>query len=144
MNATIDHCSLETGKLLSDCGVESKYIFIDEIFRDDGRYYTHIILREELFGLNVNKIYPAYTWQEILWEHAEEFFGDKEMDTDLYYCSRVWQAWNYGTMTKNDFEENLEPAFVLHTNQIIKILQQKKYDEADLYFRENCVLIKKL
>ena len=24
---------------------------------------------------------------------------------DAYYCTRVWEAWGYGTMTSRDFEE---------------------------------------
>lgn len=58
---------------------------------------------------------PPYSWQEILWEYPEEFFNNK-------YIQK-----SYTTITET----------------ILSLLQQKKYEEADLYFRENCILISK-
>lgn len=145
MKANRDHISLETARLLEDCGVESKFVFVDEIFRDDDRYYTYIATFSEeiLENKKINKLTPAFTWQEILWEYSKEFFGEDEYDTDTLYCTRVWEAWGYKTMTDNDFERIYIPNYQHHTNEIKSLLQQVRYTEADLYFRKNCILIKK-
>jgi len=126
MEPTKDHIGLETAKLLKDCEVEA------------GRYFSEngtIITNEEYYnfqdlassvglpsGSQVEQHSPIYTWQEILWEHAEEFFGSHEENVDG--TTRSYNSMNYACM-------------------IVKLLQQKEYEEADLYFRKHCILIKK-
>lgn len=63
----------------------------------------------------VNEDTP-FTWQEILWEYAENFFGSNL----IHYNNITW---------------------IQRTRDILSLLQQKKYDEADEYFREHCILI---
>ena len=120
MEANKDHISLETAKLLKDCGVESENLFIEYKNSFNIRNKTKL---ECLFLIHLsgtyNRVYPAYTWQEILWEHAEEFFGE-----DYVYCG------GYSL-----------PAFKEFPKDIILLLQQKKYKEADEYFRKNCIFI---
>jgi hypothetical protein len=120
MKANHTHISLETAKLLKDCGIESKYWYY--------KNHAGIFIREkdkdkdiiEMFGHHWkdNWYYPAYTWSEILWEFPEKFFGkpfDFEDDT-------------------GDF------TYHMATRDILHLLQHKQYDEADKYFRENCIL----
>lgn len=95
MKATKDHISFETAKLLKDCGIKNKYVMRDN--------------------------YPAFTWQEILWEHAEKFFGSETIHIN-------------GMDT--GFGDYLEKP-----REILKLLQKKKYDKADEYFRKHCILI---
>lgn len=122
MEANNTHISLETAKLLKDCGVESEYF-----------YYRNELIHNELFykiydeykGMGIygiecqnkmmSKCYPAYTWQEILWEYPVLFFGENEIEQDL----------------SNGI-----------TDTILFYLQRKEYDQADKYFRNNCILIK--
>jgi len=124
MKATKDHISLETAKLLKDCGVESKDTYQMQFALS---YYTTIgksgyglkdkILRE--IGEDVE--FPAFSWQEILWEYPKSFFGGK----------------NHYQVTINSSPES---GFDYIATEILILLQQQKYDEADLYFRKNCIL----
>jgi hypothetical protein len=111
MKANKTHISLETAKLLNDCGVGSKYYWYLEHAKNlpDGEWI--IRGKEEYFPNQILKdyFYPAYTWQEILWENAEKFFG-KEV-----------------------------PKYLECSEKILRLLQQEKYDEADEYFRDKCV-----
>lgn len=56
-----------------------------------------------------NKARSFVTLKEISWEDLSEdnrvVFRDKaaNMLKDLYCCTRVWEAWNYGTMSQDDF-----------------------------------------
>ena len=106
MQATKEYISLETAKLLKDCGVESKYYY-NRHLADNNFCLTETdhskISRWESF--------PAFTWQEILWEYSLE------------------SLWEYFA--------------TLLAKEIILLLRQKKYKEADLYFREHCILIPK-
>lgn len=128
MKANSTHISLETAKLLKDCGVDSEYY-----------YYQNELIHNELFykiynehkGMGIygvqcqhkmmSKCYPAYTWQEILWEYPQEFFGkcSEAVIPSAGYC-----------------DEAGCPAYLL------ALLQQKKYDEADKYFQDHCILTK--
>jgi hypothetical protein len=110
MEANSTHISLETAKLLKDCKIESEYKFFFDNY-DKGELKCSISNNEH-FLQNIVRTYPAYTWQEILWENNEVFF-----------INPYKYDWN--------------------TKIILDLLQQKKYDEADKYFRENCILIKK-
>lgn len=114
MEANSTHISLETAKLLKDCKLNSS-----------AYYCNKKLIRKPLFrGKTISaedEIYPAYTWQEILWEYPQEFFGkcSEAVIPSAGYC-----------------DEAGCPAYLL------ALLQQKKYDQADKYFRDNCILIK--
>jgi len=115
MKANSTHISLETAKLLKDCRVESEYKFFFDNY-DKGELKCSISNNKH-FLQNIVRTYPAYTWQEILWEYDEEFFGE------------------------NEIKQNLSHIGI--TDTILFYLQRKEYDEADQYFRDNCILIKK-
>lgn len=109
MEANSTHISLETAKLL-----EGK-LRID----NEWGYYSTAYDNYETYALSGNPAfwrgqpnYPAYTWQEILWEYPILFFGNEE-------GSEYYKSIN-----------------------ILQKLQDKEYDEADKYFRDNCILIK--
>ena len=110
MKANSTHISLETAKLLKDCKLNSSAYYCNEK-----------LIRKPLFrGKTIsaeNEIYPAYTWQEILWEYPQEFFG-----SDLWFDNHNAKWWIY-------------------SDSIFRFLQKKKYDEVDQYFRDNCILI---
>lgn len=120
MKATKDHISLETAKLLDNCGIESKYTCHEAIWNrgtiDEESWM--VVHDTKYIGNNCRKqgkiIYPLYTWQEILWEYPEKFFGD---------------------------EFNVRFNMISYIENIVNLLAIKKYYEADLYFRENCKLI---
>lgn len=116
MKATKDHISLETAKLLINCGVRCEHTFLNVGCSADPEWE----FRKERFGFGFDAIYglPAYTWSEILWEHAEKFFGLSEWSKE------------YNT-----------PSFFEKSRELLFLLIEKKYDEADEYFRENCVFI---
>jgi hypothetical protein len=124
MEATKDHISLETAKLLNDCGVESKYAYGDCV----GKWgiYSHPSIDNRHHPDLYKYGSPAYTWQEILWGYPKEFFGDKFLGEA-----------NMNGTTFNQFTWSFYP------ETILSLLQQKNYKEADLYFRENCILINK-
>jgi hypothetical protein len=126
MEANSTHISLETAKLLKDCKVESEY-----------GYYATAHDNYETYSISGNRHYwkgqpnyPAYTWQEILWEYSKEFFGDEERV--------VWIETL--TFANHLVSETYTPG---KSAYILDLLQKKEYDEADEYFRENCILIKK-
>lgn len=112
MQANKTHISLETAKLLKDCGVESDWGYYTEAYDN---YSEHKLSNNPHFW-KLQPNYPAYTWQEILWENAEKFFGKPYI--------------------KNGHKDYFHPQkyYVL---EIIDLLQQKKYQEADEYFRDN-------
>ena len=112
MKATKDHISLETAKLLKDCGVESKEYYLCIGFYETDNTIEYYI--EDWIIDDESGDHPAFTWQEILWEYNEIFFNN----------------------------EYLQKSTTLITQTILTLLQQKKYEEADLYFREHCILIK--
>lgn len=134
MKATKDHISFETAKLLKDCGVESKYMY-GEVWTgdtDNSVLKENIIKQEDGLICHVKLIKkleisqgivqcPAFTWQEILWEYAEDFFG----------CETI-----HINGMDTGFGDYLEKP-----REILKFLQQKKYILADEYFREHCILI---
>ena len=107
MKANKTHISLETAKLLKNCGVESEWGYYTEAYDN----YSDYKLSNNPHFWKGQPNYPAYTWQEILWENAEEFFRKEHI--------------------------------FFRTIIILDLLQQKKYDEADKYFRDNCKLIKR-
>ena len=106
MQANKTHISLETAKLLEDCGVESAKHW------HETKYEGYKIEYGKVPEDNNNEEftdYPAFTWQEILWENADKFFG---------------------VIYERDFSK-----------EILFLLQQKKYEEADKYLRDHCILI---
>ncbi|MBL7052082.1 MAG: hypothetical protein ISS01_03240, partial [Nanoarchaeota archaeon] len=119
MKANKTHISLETAKLLKDCGVESEYYWQESLIMSSlisdlrkgigwtGNWY----LKEAKYAsiededkIYEGHLYPAYTWGEILWENAEKFFGEQ----DICFPSK--------------YAENHFVASIL-----INLLQQKKY-----------------
>jgi hypothetical protein len=119
MEATKDHISLETAKLLKDSGIESEYYYVHDLW---GGLENEIKKGNRPEGGYSWSVYPAYTWQEILWEYPQEFFGEKK-----------WKA----TYPSGGYCD--EAGYLA---DIMNLLQQKKYKEADQYFRDNCILIK--
>jgi hypothetical protein len=118
MEANSTHISLETAKLLKDCKVESEC-----------GYYATAHDNYETYSISGNRHYwkgqpnyPAYTWQEILWEYPERFFWGKNFSYDAEYDNE-WANGNFIVF------------------RILQLLQQKEYDEADEYFRRHCILI---
>jgi hypothetical protein len=128
MEATKDYISLETAKLLKGCP-NSNCIYIENAYSQYGskkeEYGTVIIERELRTDIYRGKTYPAYTWQEILWEYPKEFFEETCIIKHPHIVDRFCY-WNIERVTE----------------EILKNLRLKKYDEADLFFRENCILIK--
>lgn len=113
MKANKDHISLETAKLLKDCGVKSEYIFGYSMkgTENDG-YYLKKRTEKYLFTF----YYPAFTWNEILWEYPKEFFGRFEKSNFCNECD-------------NDFL----------TSDILQLLQEGRYDKADEIFFRFCI-----
>lgn len=118
MEANSTHISLETAKLLKDCKVESEWVFMNTIEGDPDDGWK---ISKSINGVGE---YPAYTWQEILWEYPQEFFGEDVYDTFGEYCHTC----NFHTCR--------------FTVDILDFLQDKEYDKADKYFRDNCIYIK--
>lgn len=108
MEANKTRISLATAKLLKDCGPKT--------IRDALSEENYIIDPYE------DKVYPAYTWQEILWEYAGKFFHSSNLGRARLEFDGEW---HYN-----------------HIEHILNLLQQKKYQEADEYFRKNNNLIK--
>lgn len=126
--ATKNGIGLETAKLFPITGIQAKYCFFKDI--NGYRIEKTDIVKQILNGISgkynnnpeVRDIYPAYTWQEILWEHAEEFFG-KKLNTEYQHYRRS--------------------EYVIRTESILKALQQKDYEKAEQIFMDNCILINK-
>ena len=138
MNANKTHISLETAKLLKDCGVESEYAYVDcekeaihiehwqTIDGEWGSCRTIVFEKPEEYDIfNIEGVY-AYTWQEILWENAEKFFGEEI---------------KYGKIDEKSQMQRIDVNNHEHEYTILLLLQQKKYEEADDFFRKKCVLI---
>ena len=123
MKANKTYISLKTAKLLKDCGIWSEFVWCEN---EANKYYipTKPIIREKLNENAWNIPYPAFTWQEILWEYHEEFFSDRNFSYGAEY-DYDWANGNFIVV------------------RLLQLLQQKQYKEADKYFRDNCILIKK-
>lgn len=127
MEANSTYISLETAKLLKDSDIKSKYVYsyIDPNIPIIISRYNFMEEMPQIkfyppYRENITaKYYPAYTWQEILWEYPKEFFGEDAYDTFGGYCHTCRFAVD-----------------------ILDFLQDKEYDKADKYFRDNCILIK--
>ena len=126
MEANSTHISLETAKLLKDCEIESRYFYTTNDGILDTNNFVNIAdsFDSDFKRTFINNYYPAYTWQEILWEYPERFFWGKNFSYDAEYDNE-WANGNFIVF------------------RLLQLLQQKEYDEADEYFRENCILIKK-
>ena len=115
MKATKDHISLETAKMLKDCGIESRDWYIKERL---GKKAWVISDKENVGPNDYTEFYPAFSWQEILWEYHEQMFGeDNHTGVGLTFVSEY------------------------HARNIVSYLQMEEYEKADEYFRENCILI---
>ena len=122
MQATADHLSLETCKLLKDCGVESSmwwhYFEAEELdvagsceigMSGSGQFTeTGWLVLDQLES---DDAIPCYTWSDVLWKHADKFFG-------TYYAMSL-------------------------TETILYWLQKGEYDYADNSVRQHCILIPK-
>ena len=75
MKANKTHISLETAKLLKDCGVESELYFAEN---EGFVVEKHKIDKSQ--DWKDGYFYPAYTWQEILWENADKFFEEEPIN----------------------------------------------------------------
>ena len=128
MEATKDFISLETAKLLKDCGVESKFVYTKSgVIEYDKQGYFQYFATYKL---------PAYTWQEIE-DNTELFFG-----IESYYFRKTIDF----KIPQKESERIKAPIQGIDdftdTEYILFLRQQKKYKEADQYFRYNCILIK--
>ena len=148
MKATKDHISLKTAKLLKDCGVESEYLFdnMENIYTNE---MPRIRLSDNTKhdGTTIGYFYPTYTWQEILWEHPKEFFGEEcEVCNGKGYTYRQIVNDRNQTCTVGKYWSQCNNCWGITksciVNQINVLLKQNKYIQADLYFREHCILIK--
>jgi hypothetical protein len=109
MEATKDYISLETAKLLEGkLRIDNEWGYYSTSYDN----YTDYFISDNKHYWRTQPNYPAYTWEEILWEYPVLFFGNEE-------GSEYYKSIN-----------------------ILQKLQDKQYDEADKYFRDNCILIK--
>ena len=116
MKANENYISLETGKLLKDCGLESEWYFNKYKARD----FNLDNIDKSKYADNKQdwECYPAFTWWEILWKYPKQLLGSKR------------SGFNEGVLDRN-----------FYTLYILRFLQQEQYDQADQYFREHCILI---
>ena len=125
MKANKTHISLETAKLLKDCRMESELYFAEN---EGFVVEKHKIDKSQ--DWKDGYFYPAYTWGEILWENAEKFFSKestmKERNKKIGQPALFFDG----------------PKYKYYTIILLELLQQKKYEEADLYFREHTILKK--
>ena len=143
MKANENYISLETAKLLKDCGLyhySGTYTNISEIGDydyysiiekdislrteyDHGTYMDCLYRNGNIGGMGLDRgaeVYPAFTWWEILWKYPKQLLGSKR------------SGFNEGVLDRN-----------FYTLYILRFLQQEQYDQADQYFREHCILIRK-
>jgi hypothetical protein len=80
MKANSTHISLETAKLLKDCGIDSRYFYVTNDGILDTNNFVNIAdsFDSDFKRTILNNYYPAYTWQEILWEYHDKFFGEDD------------------------------------------------------------------
>ena len=80
-----------------------------------------------------------------MWEYPEKFFGKSG---DNYYhilCAEGGLKDNFCPTCKTDVSwDELHYADEVISIEILKLLQQGKCEEADKYFRKNCILINNL
>ena len=118
MKANNTHISLRTAMLLKVCGVESDNSYDSCNVREDGISEYGYTTNYGSYADGDDRLpLPAYTWPEILWEHVDKFFG------------------------KGISDRRIDKVEILHS--IVVLLQQKKYKEADKYFRKHCIFLKK-
>lgn len=111
MKATKKHISLKTAKFLKDCGIESKYFYNRHLANNEWKIYDG----------NNSKIshwesYPAYTWQEILWEYSEQFFGNSRSHSKCCIIMSFLSAKDY-----QEADEYFHKHCILIKNKKIKI-----------------------
>lgn len=58
---------------------------------------------------------------------------------DIFYCTRVWDAWNYGTMTRNDFETFSETECFDEIMEKVRTLEESSQKKAKEEERERIV-----
>lgn len=58
---------------------------------------------------------------------------------DIFYCTRVWDAWNYGTMTRNDFETFSETECFDEIMEKVRTLEESSQKKAKEEERERTI-----
>lgn len=113
MNANRKFTSFETNKLLKGCSVESEYVYLQHKANDTIIFTNKRCDYENNFGNNYNKEelndFPAFTWNEILWECSDEILFGKY----FHYTYIIVD--------------------------ILIFLNEKEYDKADEYLREKYI-----
>ena len=125
MKANENYISLETGKLLKDCGLESEYIYYSYGVRSGVNELSNRLYKS---GKNNKRnsrlsdiipVYPAFTWWEILRKYPEQFFGGELISK--------------GSLGDSNCR--------VYTRDLLYLLQKNQFNEADMYFRIYCILI---
>lgn len=117
MQATADHLSLETCKLLKDCGVESSLWW--HYYVSDNLYIAGTCWMD-LDPLESDAAIPCYTWSDVLWKHADKFFGSSFV--------RLGRS-------------ILDEASLIVPCYILRCLKEGDYERADQMFKDKCILI---
>ena len=117
MKANENYISLETGKLLKDCGLESEWYFNKYKARD----FNLDNIDKSKYADNKQdwECYPAFTWWEILRKYPEQFFGGELISK--------------GSLGDSNCR--------VYTRDLLYLLQKNQFNEADMYFRIYCILI---
>lgn len=126
MKANQTRISLETAKIIKPIAKPSKKYFCD--FGKLGvDILNHASNRLQKLRYINTKIFPAYSWQEILWEYPKEFFGEEIEDFSITQEGGIVAL----------------PKYKGHTAIILNHLREKNIEKADRYFREECIFSKK-
>lgn len=144
MNADKNGIGIEAAKLSRLHGIESRnsymWNYIQKKYELQDIKYTKELIKLEIR----NKTFPAYTWQEILWEHAVEFFGEKIEKCDECGSSggRLYQDY-YGCKNEKCLGEidTIMMGWQDASLRILKELQKENYEEAEKLFIDNCILL---
>ena len=73
-------------------------------------------LLQQVSGVNTENdpalpihIVRVSTWENATEEQKQPFYDKAvELASDTMFCTRVWSAWGYGTMTEEDFSDATE------------------------------------
>ena len=95
--------------------LKDNYYWSPAIYRDAGIPHTFVEIRlsdlpEEAHNEYIEAVNnDKKPWEELSYR-TQEKYRDKarELTQDTLYCTRVWEAWSYGTMTENDFTDTHE------------------------------------
>lgn len=126
MEATKDNISLETAKLLKDYNLFSQWKYC---IGGDKCETEYTLIHEDDDGASYTDRYPAYSWWDILRKYPEKFFWH-----EINSFNRAKYIWMWNWLITNNYR--------WCCINILLLLQQKDYEQADLYFRHSCILIK--